>query len=283
MPMKYVMNGVHYHVDTWGKGFPLLLLHGFTGNSEGWKEFTPFWEGHSKTIALDIIGHGKSGAPSDIAHYQIEECAAVINSLLEEMGIGKIDVLGYSMGGRLALTFAVKYPEKVRTLILESASPGLRTEEERHERRVQDARLADRIRKEGIVNFIDYWENIPLFQSQRNLPDQVRTRIRNQRMANSIGGLANSLNGMGTGSQPSWWEELGNLKMPVLLLTGELDKKFCRIAEEMSKALPNVQWKPVKNAGHAIHVEKPELFGTIVSGFLSQSGEINTKTVKIEE
>ncbi|MCS0789693.1 2-succinyl-6-hydroxy-2,4-cyclohexadiene-1-carboxylate synthase [Cytobacillus firmus] len=278
--MKYVINGVRYHVDTWGTGFPLLLLHGFTGNSEGWKEFAPFWKDHSKTIALDIIGHGKSGSPPDIGQYQIEESAAVINSLLEKMGIGKIDVLGYSMGGRLALTFAVNYPEKVRTLILESASPGLRTEAERHERRIQDEKLSKRIRQEGIKNFIDYWENIPLFQSQKNLPEKIRTRIRSQRLANSIDGLANSLDGMGTGMQPSWWDDLAHLEMPVLLITGNLDQKFCRIAEEMSKILPNVQWKTAEDAGHAIHVEKPELFGTIVSGFLSQTGENNTNGSK---
>jgi 2-succinyl-6-hydroxy-2,4-cyclohexadiene-1-carboxylate synthase len=280
MPMKYVINGVRYHVDTWGTGFPLLLLHGFTGNSEGWKEFAPFWKDHSKTIALDIIGHGKSGSPPDIGQYQIEESAAVINSLLEKMGIGKIDVLGYSMGGRLALTFAVNYPEKVRKLILESASPGLRTEAERHERRIQDNKLSEKIRQEGIKNFIDYWENIPLFQSQKSLPEKIRTRIRCQRLANSIDGLANSLNGMGTGVQPSWWDELAHLEMPVLLITGNLDQKFCRIAEEMSKILPNVKWKTAEDAGHAIHVEKPELFGTIVSGFLSQTGENNTNGSK---
>lgn len=280
MPMKYVINGVRYHVDTWGTGFPLLLLHGFTGNSEGWKEFAPFWKDHSKTIALDIIGHGKSGSPPDIGQYQIEESAAVINSLLEKMGIGKIDVLGYSMGGRLALTFAVNYPEKVRKLILESASPGLRTEAERHERRIQDKKLSEKIQQEGIKNFIDYWENIPLFQSQKSLPEKIRTRIRSQRLANSIDGLANSLNGMGTGVQPSWWDELAHLEMPVLLITGNLDQKFCRIAEEMSKILPNAKWKTTEDAGHAIHVEKPELFGTIVSGFLSQTGENNTNGSK---
>ncbi|WP_282141363.1 2-succinyl-6-hydroxy-2,4-cyclohexadiene-1-carboxylate synthase [Cytobacillus oceanisediminis] len=278
--MKYVINGVRYHVDTWGTGFPLLLLHGFTGNSEGWKEFAPFWKDHSKTIALDIIGHGKSGSPPDIGQYQIEESAAVINSLLEKMGIGKIDVLGYSMGGRLALTFAVNYPEKVRKLILESASPGLRTEAERHERRIQDKKLSEKIQHEGIKNFIDYWENIPLFQSQKSLSEKIRTRIRSQRLANSIDGLANSLNGMGTGVQPSWWDELAHLEMPVLLITGNLDQKFCRIAEEMSKILPNVKWKTAEDAGHAIHVEKPELFGTIVSGFLSQTGENNTNGSK---
>jgi 2-succinyl-6-hydroxy-2,4-cyclohexadiene-1-carboxylate synthase len=184
------------------------------------------------------------------------------------------------MGGRLALTFAVNYPEKVRKLILESASPGLRTEAERHERRVQDNKLSEKIRQEGIKNFIDYWENIPLFQSQKSLPEKIRTRIRSQRLANSIDGLANSLNGMGTGVQPSWWDELAHLEMPVLLITGNLDQKFCRIAEEMSKILPNVKWKTAEDAGHAIHVEKPELFGTIVSGFLSQTGENNTNGSK---
>ncbi|WP_264803612.1 2-succinyl-6-hydroxy-2,4-cyclohexadiene-1-carboxylate synthase [Cytobacillus sp. NCCP-133] len=268
--MNYVINGVRYHVDTWGNGFPLLLLHGFTGNGESWREFVPCWEGHSQSIAIDIIGHGNSESPADIVHYGIEESADVINILLEKMEIDTIDVLGYSMGGRLAMTFALKYPERVRRIILESATPGLRTEEERQARRQQDAKLAEKIREEGIIRFIDYWENIPLFQSQKKLPESNRAGIRNQRLANSIEGLANCLNGMGTGAQPSWWKDLSKMDLPVLLVTGGLDRKFCRIAEEMSKVLPNCQWESVQGAGHAIHVEKPEIFGTIVSGFLSQ-------------
>ncbi|WP_034263272.1 2-succinyl-6-hydroxy-2,4-cyclohexadiene-1-carboxylate synthase [Bacillus sp. J33] len=270
MPVNYVIDGVRYHVDTWGNGFPLLLLHGFTGNAESWKVFEPCWKEHSKAIALDIVGHGKSESPPDIACYGIEKSADVMNTLLEKMGIAKADILGYSMGGRLAITFAVKYPEKVRRLVLESASPGLRTEEERQSRRLQDANLAEKIRRDGIKRFVDYWENIPLFESQKKLPDSIRAGIRSQRLANSIEGLAHSLNGMGTGSQPSWWGQLSQIDSPVLLVTGNLDQKFCRIAEDMSKVLPKSQWISVKNAGHAIHVEKPEKFGTIVSGFLSQ-------------
>jgi 2-succinyl-6-hydroxy-2,4-cyclohexadiene-1-carboxylate synthase len=273
MPVNYVIKGVSYHVDTWGKGFPLLLLHGFTGNGESWKEFEPFWKNHSTAIALDIIGHGKTESPADIAQYGIEESADAINHLLEKMGIEKTDILGYSMGGRLAITFAIKYPKKVRKLILESSSPGLRTEEERQARRLQDAKLAEKIRGEGISRFIVFWENIPMFKSQKNLPDDIRGGIREQRLANSIEGLANSLKGMGTGSQPSWWGNLSNLESPVLLITGSIDQKFCRIADEMSKVLPNCQWISVEDAGHAIHVEKPEKFGTIVSGFLSQTAE----------
>ncbi|MBT2706535.1 2-succinyl-6-hydroxy-2,4-cyclohexadiene-1-carboxylate synthase [Pseudomonas sp. ISL-84] len=271
--MNYVIKGVRYHVDTWGNGFPLLLLHGFTGNGESWKEFESFWKDHSTAIALDIIGHGNTESPADIAQYGMEESADAINHLLEKMGIEKIDILGYSMGGRLALTFAIKYPQKVRKLILESASPGLRTEDERKARRLQDEKLAEKIREEGISRFVEFWENIPLFESQKKLPYDIRGGIRKQRLDNSIEGLANSLKGMGTGSQPSWWEQLSNVESPVLLITGSIDKKFCRIAGEMSKILPNGQWISVEDAGHAIHVEKPEKFGTIVSGFLSQTVE----------
>lgn len=273
MPVNYVINGVRYHVDTWGTGFPLLLLHGFTGSGENWKEFEPYWRNHSKAIALDIIGHGKTDSPADIDQYGIEKSAEAINLLLEKMGIGKTDILGYSMGGRLAITFAVKYPRKVRKLILESTSPGLQSEEEREARRSQDEILAAMIREKGIPAFVEYWGNIPLFQSQKKLSEDIREGIRKQRLANSIDGLANSLKGMGTGSQPSWWENLSTISSPVFLITGSLDLKFCRIADLMAQALPNCRWVSVEEAGHAIHVEKPEKFGTIVSGFLSQTSE----------
>lgn len=94
-----------------------------------------------------------------------------------------------------------------------------------------------------------------------------------QRLKNSKIGLANSLIGMGTGAQPSWWDELEKLPHEVLLITGSLDQKFCEIAKMMKIKIKNCRWINVEGCGHAIHVEKPEKFGTIVSGFLSQSNE----------
>ncbi|HEY4552852.1 MAG TPA: 2-succinyl-6-hydroxy-2,4-cyclohexadiene-1-carboxylate synthase, partial [Bacillaceae bacterium] len=81
------------------------------------------------------------------------------------------------------------------------------------------------------------------------------------------------LRGMGTGMQPSWWGELSRLGMPVLLMSGELDQKFCRLAEEMEERLPYSEWVVFSNAGHAIHVEEREKFGTIVNGFLSRHSD----------
>lgn len=136
--------------------------------------------------------------------------------------------------------------KKVRKLILESASPGLETEEERKNRSMNDFRLARFIKEEGIQSFVDYWETIPLFATMEKLPAETKRSIRKQRLNNSPIGLANSLIGMGTGSQPSWWENLSQLSCEVLLLTGEKDVKFCRIAEKMMKKLENGTWIAVQ-------------------------------------
>jgi 2-succinyl-6-hydroxy-2,4-cyclohexadiene-1-carboxylate synthase len=266
--MEIVIEGAHYHIETCGEGDPLLLLHGFTGDSSTWLPFCENWGKHSKLIIPDLIGHGKTDAPQNADRYQIEVAAKDLLHILEKLDCKKVDVLGYSMGGRLALTFAILYPEKVNRLILESSSPGLLTETERLERRMKDGELADFIIEKGMENFVDYWENIQLFSSMRNLPQKIKDKVRRQRLSHSPQGLANSLTGMGTGAQPSWWGKLDQIDSQVLLLTGEKDEKFCRIAEKMQKLLKNSNWMVIENSGHALHVEVKEKFGTIVSEFL---------------
>lgn len=266
--MKLVIEDVQYHTEICGEGFPLLLLHGFTGDSSTWIPFCGKWGKHSRLIIPDIIGHGKTDAPEQLDRYRIASAARDINGILDKLGVEKVDLLGYSMGGRLALTFAILFPGKIRNLILESASPGLQTEAGRAERRMKDAELAHFIKEKGIEAFVDYWERIPLFSTMQSQPSQVKNAIRQQRLSHSPEGLANSLLGMGTGSQPSWWGELKQLKCKVLLLTGEKDEKFCGIANKMHKEIKNSKWMVIEKSGHAIHVEEKEKFDTIVSEFL---------------
>jgi 2-succinyl-6-hydroxy-2,4-cyclohexadiene-1-carboxylate synthase len=267
--MNVLIDGICNHVELCGEGFPLLLLHGFTGDASTWFPFCSEWGSQSRLIMPDIIGHGKTESPGELSRYQIESAAHDVNGILDKMGVQQVDVLGYSMGGRLALTFAILFPDKVRKLILESASPGLATKSEREIRRMKDAELANFIIENGMEPFVDYWEGIPLFETMKRLPPAAKAAIRRQRLSHLPNGLAGSLIGMGTGSQPSWWESLDQLSCEVLLLTGELDQKFCTIAEKMSKVIKNAKWDVVKNSGHAIHVEEREKFGTIVSDFLS--------------
>ncbi|WP_342540989.1 2-succinyl-6-hydroxy-2,4-cyclohexadiene-1-carboxylate synthase [Heyndrickxia sp. FSL K6-6286] len=267
--MNIHVNGVNYHVEVIGSGEPLLLLHGFTGDCTTWNAVVQFLNKRYQCILIDILGHGKTECPKAAERYQIELVAHDIKDILFQLKINKIKVLGYSMGGRLALTFATCFPDMVSMLLLESVSPGLKTEEARIERRHQDERLAKRIIEEGIESFVDYWTDIPLFKTQKRLDKARIEQIRWQRLQNNPLGLANSLIGMGTGSMPSLWRKLSTLEMPVYLITGSLDEKFCLIAKEMQKWIPNARHETILDAGHAIHVEDSRKFGTIIEEFLS--------------
>src|SRR5699024_5645320 len=192
---------------------------------------------------------------------------------LDKEEINSAIFLGYSLGGRTALSFATYYPARVKALVLESASPGLAKAEERESRVQQDTLLAERIRTEGLRNFVDFWENIPLFASQKNLPVSVQEKIRNERLAQRPEGLAQSLIHMGTGAHRAWWDTLSRLELPVLLMTGQLDHKFVGINEEMEKRLPLASHQIIEAAGHTIHIEKPAEFTKQVINFLQDLNE----------
>lgn len=274
--MYIKVNGINYHVKTIGEGEPLLLLHGFTGSLQTWSPFINDWSQSFQLILVDIIGHGKTDHPEEVDRYSMEYVVRDLKGILNTLNINKVHLLGYSMGGRVALSFSILYPEYVLSLILESSSPGLELEEERFARMNSDNVLAERIEQDGIHEFVDYWEKIPLFSSQeQKLSVERKQAIRQERLGNSSSGLANSLRGMGTGVQPSWWNRLSRFQKPVLLLTGEDDQKFCVIGQKMHKLFPNSKILIIKDAGHAIHVEQPEFFGKIVRDYLINGQAIN--------
>ncbi|MDR4889340.1 2-succinyl-6-hydroxy-2,4-cyclohexadiene-1-carboxylate synthase [Fredinandcohnia sp. QZ13] len=262
-------NGSTYHVKVLGEGTPIVLLHGFTGSMTTWNQTINILKQQFQCVLIDIVGHGKSDSPRDFTRYQIEKVAHDIIHILDVLMIPLAHIAGYSMGGRLALVTAILYPTRVASLILESSSPGLKTIEERAARRKSDEQLAKLIEQEGIIKFVDYWENIPLFTTQKALTKEKQLEIRKQRLENNPVGLANSLRGMGTGAQPTYWDRLNKVKCPTLLLCGELDQKFCTNAEEMGLSIQNARVEKIVEAGHAIHVEQPYFFGKIIIEFVS--------------
>ena len=273
--MIYTIEGQPFYVKIEGEGEPLLLLHGFTGSSLNWSSFIENLSPHYKVIAVDLIGHGASGKPDDPTLYTMEAMGSYLKKLLQMLHIDQTHLLGYSMGGRFALSFTVQYPDCVKTLILESSSPGLFTKQERDERIQKDLRLARRIENEGMSSFVDFWESIPLFSTQKKLPLRMQKEIRKQRLSNTERGLANSLIGMGTGAQPSYWGMLEDLSIPVLLLVGEHDQKFISIGKKMEKLLPQADFVQIYDAGHTIHVEQPQIFVKMVVAFLKKHADSN--------
>ncbi|GMA52271.1 putative 2-succinyl-6-hydroxy-2,4-cyclohexadiene-1-carboxylate synthase [Alicyclobacillus contaminans] len=250
---------------------PLLLLHGFTGSGAVWQTVVGQLAQVRPCITVDITGHGRSSAPWDVSAYRMPVVARDVLSVMSELGWARFHLLGYSMGGRLALFIAQDAPNRVASLCLESASPGLDAEEERIRRQAADERLADAIEADGVPAFVARWEQLPLFETQSRLPADVLERQREIRLQQRSHGLANSLRGMGTGVQPSLWDSLSRLTMPVLLVTGALDAKFCDIADRMAQRIPDVRRQVVSNAGHTVHLERPDEYVEVVASFLSNT------------
>ncbi|WP_374965560.1 2-succinyl-6-hydroxy-2,4-cyclohexadiene-1-carboxylate synthase [Lysinibacillus sp. RS5] len=267
---KLMIRGLETYVEIWNEKAQqtLVALHGFTGSTATWRTIAEALP-NVRVIAIDLIGHGRTATPQLISRLSMQEQIQDVEEVCCQLQLKKFTLLGYSMGGRIALSYAISYPERVDQLILESASPGLRTLEERSERCEKDNALAEKIVRNGLLSFVNAWENIPMFESQKRLPRSIQEAIRAERLSQKKEGLAGSLRGIGTGVQPSNWLSLTKLEFPVLLITGSLDEKFCKIALEMKALLKIVKHKTVNDAGHAIHVENPAEFATIVEEYLT--------------
>ncbi|MCL6626857.1 2-succinyl-6-hydroxy-2,4-cyclohexadiene-1-carboxylate synthase [Alicyclobacillus shizuokensis] len=263
---KLAIRGVNYHVEEHGLGRPLLLLHGFTGRGAVWRPFADAWPGW-RMIAVDLLGHGDTDAP-DANRCAMEQQVQDLLRLMEVLGERRFVVLGYSMGGRVALALSVMRPALVLGLVMESSSPGLRTAEERADRRRADERLAAFLEEQGLEPFIERWERLPLFATQEQLPPEVLARQRAIRLKQRPSGLAASLRGLGTGCQPSYWPQLMRLRMPTCLVTGDQDEKYTRIAEQMQERNPHLGREVIQGAGHTVHLERPDAFAETVARFL---------------
>jgi 2-succinyl-6-hydroxy-2,4-cyclohexadiene-1-carboxylate synthase len=271
---RYIDAGddLRLHVAISGKGPPLVLLHGFTGSTETWKSLRACLDDAFTIIAVDLAGHGRSSSPSLPARYSSHRFTDDLEAICRELGIDKIALMGYSMGGRLALRFALAHPLRLSSLILESTSPGIPEGEAREARLESDARLAQAIEENGIEQFVNYWESLSLWESQRDMPGDLKAELRSQRLAGNPRGLANSLRGAGAATMSFLNDDdLKSIAVSTLLIAGALDAPYVQHAQAMQRAVPGARLTIVEASGHAVHFEKPKQLATAVRHFLLNS------------
>jgi 2-succinyl-6-hydroxy-2,4-cyclohexadiene-1-carboxylate synthase len=235
----------------------VALVHGFTQTSASWGPVAERLARWFEVVPVDLPGHGGSGA----VRVGFAEAAGLVGK-----AGGPAAYLGYSLGGRLCLRLALDRPDLVEGLVLVGASPGIADPAARAERRAADERLARRIERDGVAAFLDDWLAGPLFAT---LPEEAAGR--EERLANTAEGLASALRRLGTGAQEPLWDRLGQLRPPALLVAGERDPKFARIAMEMAAAIgPTAQVALVPGAGHAAHLERPAATAALIEEFLAR-------------
>ena len=264
---RFELGDVTLAVERTGAGAPVFVLHGFTGDADSMRGIGEALGSHFEVLFVELVGHGRSDAPRALPSYSMPACVDQLVRLGDALGISRAHWLGYSMGGRAALSLAAAAPERVASLLLVGASAGLSDPEVRRERIASDEALADRIEREGLEAFVDHWMGLPLFASQKRLGSEVLECARAQRLRNREHGLANSLRGMGSGAMTPLQDRLATLDVPVALVVGDEDAKFRAIAADLAARLPRARIELVAEAGHAAHLEQPDAFAAIARRF----------------
>lgn len=209
-----------------------------------------------RITALDLPGHGDSGEVVADDLWAVADLVAISSA--------PATLVGYSMGGRVALHVALTHPQQVRGLVLIGATAGIEDAVERQARRQRDNELAAHLETVGVEQFTDEWLRQELF---RDLPAWARFTA--ERHANRVEGLARSLRNCGTGTMEPLWSRLATITAPVLVLAGARDGRFCALGARLAAAIgPNAGFRTVPAAGHAAHLEQPAATAALITDFL---------------
>lgn len=244
------------HAERAGSGPTLVLVHGFTQTGRCWGPVGTDLERDHTVVRVDAPGHGRSG--------QVMAGLRGGGRMIADQG-GRGTYVGYSMGGRFLIHLALANPELVDGLVLLGATAGIEDDADRAARAEADRAMSRRIREMGLLDFVRWWTDQPMFAA---IPEERRFSF--ERMENTVDGLANSLLQAGTGNQDPTWHRLHRLDMPVLVVAGGVDDKYRDIGERMAATIgDNATFAAVDGAGHAAHLEDPDGFLGVVRPWLA--------------
>jgi 2-succinyl-5-enolpyruvyl-6-hydroxy-3-cyclohexene-1-carboxylate synthase len=223
---------------------PIVFLHGFTDTPDSW---TQVIEGLPVTQTLTLPGHN--------GQTQATDWERTLCDIREALAGQKVHLVGYSMGGRLALGYACAYPGDVLSLTTIGAHAGLQ-DTDRPARIAADEALAC-LAEDDFEAFLIRWSHTPILNLVPSSPAVLVAKYLRRRR-NRGAGLADALRKLGPGNMPMLRPE--DLKMPALFIAGAFDTKYVATAHELAKRAPHGKAAVVESAGHAVHEDQPHAF-----------------------
>lgn len=265
--------GVH---EVPGNGHLVVALHGFTGDGTTMIPLLERVRNGRPAMAIDLIGHGLSQSPDYLESYSMPSVVDQVLSIIGPHQPGTVHLIGYSMGGRVALSLGARAPWYFGSITTLSSTPGIENPVERAQRHGQDLALAEHLDEVGLETFIDEWLALPLFENYvAGLTPDQREQTRKQRNQASSLGLSNSLRALGTGAMPPVWNALRSIRSPILSLAGEQDSRYVDIGRRIQESAHDGRFYAVEDAGHVAHYENPTQVCHLIAQFLQHCEDIN--------
>lgn len=252
---------------------PLVLLHGFTGGPASFDATRLHLHTYSSSgiFAPYLVGHGPEwSCQRTFAEATSDTFDAEVSTLgeqLQSFGVSAANpctLVGYSLGARLALGLLCAVPAWFHRCVLIGVNPGLGDATIRRVRLREDELRAEQLERQGLCAFLSSWQAQSLFDTQRNLPEEVLRHQDAVRRGNTAAGLAHCLRRTGLAAMPDYSPFLATIPSPVHLVVGQRDAKFRTIAEGMRLALRHCQLALIPNVGHNIPLEAPQLLAALL-------------------
>lgn len=260
------MIGEVFGRNTHNNDTPIVCLHGFVGCGCDFSIVADALNMDSPLLAPNFPDYTAPPTKSEEPWERTLDC---LHSFIQEhAGDRRCVLLGYSMGGRIALQYAIKNQAQLKGLVLIGATPGIEDAEKRSTRLVEDGARATKLMNQSIDGFLTEWLGQTLLKSQESIPEPYRTNMLEARHKMSPQSLAHYLEILGTGTMPSAWKRLVEIKLPTLLITGADDLKFTEIAGKMQKFISDCEHHIIKQAGHAACFEQPAEFSICLKRFI---------------
>jgi len=228
----------------------VVFVPGFMQPGDAWASVA---EGLPERYPSVLLGHAENSFEGRLA-----EIAAA--------GEGAV-LCGYSMGGRLVLHAALRDPARYAGIVTVGASAGIEAPATRAARAEADEKMASWMETQPIEQIVDVWERQPLFADQS---DQLVEAQRPGRLQQNPRGLAMLLRTAGQGTLRPIWQQLHDLRLPVMAIAGALDERYSKAAERIARAVPDGAAHLVETAGHAPQLQRPEIVCGLLADFLDQ-------------
>ncbi len=269
--MSSYLQQFNYQITGPEDGRRWVFLHGLMGYAMNWRRIIKGIEGTERVLAFDQRGHGKSWKP--LTGYAAEDFADDLYLITEELGWDRIILVGHSMGGRNALQFAAKFPERVEKLIIEDIGPDGDPGAPDYYKwlfGIIPTPFANKLQAKEF--FMNEFKNLSKGRTQN--PDTLGQYLYSN-LIETEGGQVDwrfSKEAMMMivvqGRAKERWNELRALPMPTLVIRGETSKELTHdVFKQMTLANPRVEGVEISNAGHWVHSDQPEEFLRVIRKF----------------
>ena len=265
--MKAKVNGVELYYEIHGQGDWLVLAHEFSGGYTSWQPQVDALSTHMRLLIYNNRGYPPSSVPADPGAYSQEHSIEDLRLLMEHLDVQRPVLGGFSMGGSIALNFALMHPDRIRALILAGTGTGSidKTQNARDFAPIADRFLADGPAKVGE----DYLRGPTRIQLLRKNPAAWQKLYQEFSELSPIG-MAYTLRGVQL-KRPTMYEleaGLRTLRVPTLVLVGEEDAPALEPSRFLARTIPNATLKILPGTGHTLQLEEPEAFNAAVLEFV---------------